>query len=66
MKKTVKDKFIDLISIRKFIAIIMTTIFCILIINGNISKEEFLPIFGMIIGYYFGKSTALDKPGDDF
>lgn len=50
-------------SVRKIIAIIFTLTFCYLALVGNISKGDFIPIFSMVIGYYFGKSTALDIPG---
>ena len=51
------------IRVRKLISILLTITFCYLTIIGNISNEQFIPIFSMIIGYYFGKSTALDVPG---
>lgn len=49
-------------SVRKVIAIIVTLVFCYLSIIGKIKSSEFIPVFSMIIGYYFGKSTALDTP----
>lgn len=52
-------------SVRKLIAILLTIVFCYLSIIGMIKTSEFIPIFSMIIGYYFGKSTALDLPDKD-
>lgn len=49
-------------SVRKIIAILVTIVFCYLSIVGKIKSSEFIPVFSMIIGYYFGKSTALDIP----
>ncbi|WP_253197943.1 hypothetical protein [Clostridium gasigenes] len=49
-------------SVRKIIALGVTGVFCYLSISGKITSTEFIPIFSMIIGYYFGKSTALDGP----
>lgn len=49
-------------SVRKLIAILVTIVFCYLSIIGTIKTNEFIPIFSMIIGYYFGKSTALETP----
>lgn len=51
------------VSIRKTIAVLVTLVFCYLSITGKITSSEFIPVFSMIIGYYFGKSTALDTPG---
>lgn len=55
--KTIKGIFL---SVRKIIALGVTAVFCYLSIIGKITSSEFIPIFSMIIGYYFGKSTALD------
>ena len=57
--KSVKGMFF---SVRKIIALGVTVVFCYLSISGKITSTEFIPIFSMIIGYYFGKSTALDGP----
>ncbi|ATD55139.1 hypothetical protein [Clostridium chauvoei] len=55
--KKFKEVFL---SVRKIIALLVTIVFCYLSIIGRISSSEFIPVFSMIIGYYFGKSTALD------
>lgn len=49
-------------SVRKVIALSLTAVFCYLSLNGIIKPNEFIPIFSMVLGYYFGKSTALDTP----
>jgi hypothetical protein len=49
-------------SVRKIIALALTIVFCYLSIVGKIDPSEFIPIFSMVLGYYFGKSTALDVP----
>ena len=49
-------------SVRKIIALVLTIVFCYLSIVGKIESSEFIPIFSMVLGYYFGKSTALDVP----
>ncbi|MGL5754692.1 MAG: hypothetical protein ACRCYC_05150 [Paraclostridium sp.] len=49
-------------SVRKVIALCLTAVFCYLSLKGTIKPNEFIPIFSMVLGYYFGKSTALDTP----
>ena len=49
-------------SVRKINALVLTIVFCYLSIVGKIEPSEFIPIFSMVLGYYFGKSTALDVP----
>ena len=51
-------------SIRKIVAISLTGVFCYLSVTGKVTTDQFLPVFSMVIGYYFGKSTALDVPGN--
>ena len=48
--------------IRRIIALLLTFVFCILSLIGRIETENFMTIFTVIIGFYFGKSTALDNP----
>jgi len=51
-----------LITPRKIIALTLTAVAAYLWAVGKIDlKEPFL----MVIAFYFGKSTALDKPGED-
>lgn len=58
-----KGSFINnFASVRKVIALSVTLVFCYLSVIGKINSSEFIPVFSMIIGYYFGKSTALDAP----
>lgn len=49
-------------SVRKVTAISLTLVFCYLSIRGTITSDQFIPVFSMVIGYYFGKSTALETP----
>jgi hypothetical protein len=50
-------------NVRKVIALLLTIVFCYLSIQGKINQDQFIPVFSMVLGYYFGKSTALDIPG---
>jgi hypothetical protein len=47
-----------LLSVKKIIALLLTLVFCYLAVIKNISSTEFLSVFTLIIGYYFGQSTA--------
>ena len=50
------NKLSSLIEVKKMIALLVTVIFCVLAFNGSIQSNEFLTIFSLIIGYYFGAS----------
>ncbi|OPD18611.1 hypothetical protein AL710_15140 [Clostridium botulinum] len=46
------------LQIKKIIALLTTIVFCILSAKGNLSSTEFLSVFTLIIGFYFGQSSA--------
>ena len=54
---------------RKSIALAMAGAYIILtaygMLTGKTVPVEFVAIVGPIIGYYFGKSTALERPKKD-
>ena len=55
-------KYLSNISIRRMIAMLLTLLFSYLSIKGKIESEQVTAIYGVIIGFYFGKSTALEMP----
>jgi hypothetical protein len=48
----------ELLQIKKVIALLTTIVFCILSVKGLISSTEFLSVFTLIIGFYFGQSSV--------
>lgn len=50
---TLKEKLVKLLNVKTVIAIILTVIFGYMSIIGQISAEVFMPIFSMIIAFYF-------------
>ena len=46
-----------LLSIKKIIALLLTIVFCIFSITKQIGSTEFLSVFTLVVGYYFGQST---------
>lgn len=52
-------------SLRKVIALLLTLVFSFLCIRGSITTNEFIPIFSTVLGYYFGKATALETPSNN-
>ena len=50
---TLKEKLVKLLNVKTVIAIILTGIFGYMSIIGQITAEVFMPIFSMIISFYF-------------
>lgn len=55
-------KWNDLVEVRKLIALLLTLLFVYMAAAGKIPPEQSLTVILMVISYYFGKSTALDRP----
>lgn len=59
IKEYVVSHVVNLIKIKSVVTLALTTAFVILALRGEIAPDQFLAIFTMIIGFYFG--TQKDK-----
>lgn len=51
-------KITNLIEVKKIIALMIITVFCILSSKEVISSQEFTTVATLIVGFYFGQSTT--------
>ena len=51
-------KLTSLIEVKKIIALIVITVFCILSTKEVVSTEQFTTVAIMIVSFYFGQSTV--------
>lgn len=58
-----KYRLTKLIDVKSIVTIIFTVMFCILAERETISGEQFMTLYTMIIGFYFG--TQFGKNGGD-
>lgn len=49
-----KNKFSKLIDVKSIVTIVLTVAFTYLAIIGKILPEQFITIFTIVIGFYFG------------
>ena len=56
-----KEKLAKLIDVKSIMTLVLTIVFCVLALKGVISGQEFLTIFTVIVGFYFG-TQAQKKP----
>lgn len=60
------DKIVNrLISIKSIVTLVLTVVFAYLSAVGVISGEQFLTIFTMVIGFYFGTQTEKNNTPKD-
>lgn len=52
------NKLTSLIEVKKIIALIVITVFCMLSAKEVVSTEQFTTVAIMIVSFYFGQSTV--------
>ena len=52
-----KEKLAKLIDVKSIMTLLLTIVFCVLALIGVISGQEFLTIFTVIVGFYFGTQS---------
>ena len=58
----IKKRLAKLIDLKSIMTLLMTIVFCVMALCGVISGQEFLTIFVVIVGFYFG--TQSQKKAD--
>lgn len=56
-----KEKLIKLISVKSIVTLILTFVFSFLTVTGQVSAEQFMNIFTVIIAFYFGTQVEKNK-----
>ena len=56
--KNIGNKIAKLIDVKSIMTLTLTVIFSILAMSEKITGQEFLTIFTVIVGFYFGTQTT--------
>ena len=51
-------ELLSLIQVKKIIALVLTLVFAIITLKGQIDTQSFMTVFLLVIGAYFGQSIA--------
>lgn len=54
----IKRKLAKLIDVKSIMTLLLTLVFCIMALCGVITGQEFLTIFTVIVGFYFGSQSS--------
>ena len=60
-----KERLDKLLTVKSIVTLMLTVVFCYLCATGKVSGEQFLVIFTVVIGFYFGtqaEKKALTQP----
>lgn len=62
--ENLKKRLANLLSVKSLVTITLTVVFAVLALRESISGSEFLTIFTVVIGFYFGTQRVKeDKNG---
>lgn len=56
-----QNRIANLLTVKSIVTIVLTAVFSVLSLRGSISGTEFLTIFTVVIGFYFGTQTEKRK-----
>lgn len=57
----IKERIAKLIDVKSLVTIILTAVFGYLSVSGNIAPEQFLTIYTVVVGFYFGTQHQKNK-----
>ena len=62
--ENIKKRVANLLAVKSLVTITLTVVFAVLALRESISGSEFLTIFTVVIGFYFGtQRVSEDKNG---
>lgn len=58
------DRLAKLLTVKSIVTIAMTIVFCVLAFRGTLTGQEFLTIFTIVIGFYFGTQKIKEEKAE--
>ena len=60
-----KNKLAKLIDVKSIVTIVLTGAFTYLSVTSQISPEQFITIFTVVVGFYFGTQYQKNKESEE-
>lgn len=57
MNEKIIKRLAALLSVKSFVTIALTAVFAVLSLRGDITSQDFMTIFLIIVSFYFGTQT---------
>lgn len=61
--ENIKKRVANLLAVKSLVTLTLTAVFAALSCMGQVSTEQFLTIFTVIIGFYFGTQRVAEDGG---
>lgn len=56
-----KERAARLLCVKSIVTVLLTLVFCWLAMNGNISEQQFMTVFTVVIAFYYGTQAMKEK-----
>lgn len=56
--KELLQRITKLIDVKSIMTLTLTIVFALLVLRGDVTNEQYMTIFTMIVGFYFGVQSA--------
>lgn len=60
-----QNRLANLLTVKSIVTVVLTAVFSVLALRGSISGTEFLTIFTVVIGFYFGTQTEKNRKNEE-
>ena len=60
----IKKRAAKLIDVKSIMTLLLTIVFCVMALCGVITGQEFLTIFVVVVGFYFGTQSQKKATGE--
>ena len=60
-----QNRLANLLTVKSIVTVVLTAVFSVLALRGTISGTEFLTIFTVVIGFYFGTQTEKNRKNEE-
>ena len=61
--ENIKKRVANLLAVKSLVTITLTVVFAVLALRESISGSEFLTIFTVVVGFYFGTQRVAEDGG---
>ncbi len=59
-----KKRLANLLTVKSIVTIILTVVFAYLSVRGQVSTDQFLTVFTVVIAFYFGTQSMKKETGE--
>lgn len=60
-----KKRLANLLAVKSIVTVILTAVFAYLSVAGQVTTEQFLTVFTVVIAFYFGTQAEKRNSGSD-